>query len=366
METQKKSQPSKNPGSARIFPLVSTFPKEFERGLLEGIDNRFYLILLSSLVIVYGTILYMANVQYSQELMDEAFKKKYLQKIYQAEFIEETQQAAEASDDGEGGVTDQPEEAKPQQDARSERDQGRRAEATGTSAQERRDMRQQAAAQRQAQRAAMEQAVAGTGILAELSAGGGGGSGDAVYDVLGESGGGGVGNLDQVLSGVGNLQTASSSSQRTVLGARSSGKSGNAAGIDDLIESGAGPAGSVTISRQGNLSFKMEKGTVSGKGSRSANRSSDAIEKVVNSHAASIEDCYKREARTNPNLKGSISVQFTIKADGRVSDVRIIESTLRNSKVESCVRQRINSWRFEPINENEGDATFRQKFIFSS
>jgi len=365
METQKKSQPSKNQGSVRTVPLVSIFPKEFERGLFEGVDNRFYLILLSSLIVVYGTILYMANVQYSQELMDEAFKKKYLEKIYQAEFVEE-QEVTEVSDEGDGGVAEQAEQVKPQQDARSERDQGRRAEATGTSAQERRDMRQQAAAQRQAQRAAMEQAVAGTGILAELSAGGGGGSGDAVYDVLGESGGGGVGNLDQVLGGVGNLQTASSSSQRTVLGARSSGRSNNAAGIDDLIESGAGPAGSVTIARQGNLSFKMEKGTVSGKGSRSANRSSDAIEKVVNSHAASIEDCYKREARTNPNLKGAVTVQFTIKADGRVADVRIIESTLRNSKVESCVRQRINSWRFEPINDNEGDATFRQKFIFSS
>jgi TonB family protein len=214
----------------------------------------------------------------------------------------------------------------------------------------------------------MAQSVAGTGILAELSAGGAGGSGDAVYDVLGESGGaGGIGDLDAVLSGVGGLQTASSSARRSQLGARSTGGGpGGPVGIDNLIEGGVGASGSVSIKRQGGFSLKMEQGTVSGKGSKSTARSADAISGVVNSHADAVESCYKKEARINPNLKGSISIQFTIEFDGKVTSVRVTDSTLRNKKVEACISRIVERWRFQKIDKAEGEATFRQKFIFST
>jgi TonB family protein len=137
-------------------------------------------------------------------------------------------------------------------------------------------------------------------------------------------------------------------------------------GIDNLIEGGVGASGSVSIKRQGGFSLKMEQGTVSGKGSKSTARSADAISGVVNSHADAVESCYKKEARINPNLKGSISIQFTIEFDGKVTSVRVTDSTLRNKKVEACISRIVERWRFQKIDKAEGEATFRQKFIFST
>ncbi len=355
-------QGASRPAGAGGYRLVA-FPKEFERNMWESIDRRFYTILMASLALIYGLVIYLANHEYPQDLIDKEIKRKYIQKFYAAEFEEPVQDTTEEMGAGLG------DEEKPEEkvDERAKRDEGKRAEATGTSASERRNMRREAAARRGAQRAAMEQAVAGSGILAELSAGGGGGSGDAVYDVLGAGGGGGVGDLEQVLGSVGGLQTASSGASRSVLGARSSGgnRSGGA-GIDDLVQSGVGQSGSVSIKRQGSFAIKMEEGTVSGRGSKSANRSADAISRIIAKHADAIENCYKKESRINPNLKGSITVQFSIQADGRVENVRIIDSTIRNKNVENCVISRIRRWRFDKIDESEGDVSFRQKYIFSS
>ncbi len=362
---QSKSVPNKQgalrPAAAGGFRLTA-FPKEFEKNLLDGFDRRYYLILLLSFLFIYGNVIIFANKEYSQEAINNAVKKNYLKKFYDTEFIVDTQ-PEEETDSMSGGEEEVQEE---KVDERAKKAEGKRTEAAGTSAADRRAARKAAASQRSAQRAAMEQSVAGTGILAELSAGGGEGSGSAVYDVLGDQGAGGVGNLDQVLGGVSGLQSASSGSRRSVLGARSTGGGAGAAGIDDLIEGGAGQSGSVSIKRRGKFSIKIDKGSVSGKGSKSANRSADAIGSVVNKHADAIENCYKKEARINPNLKGSISMQFTILPNGKVSNVRVINSTLRNKKVESCVQRRVRSWRFSTIDKKEGNVTFRQKYIFSS
>ena len=57
-------------------------------------------------------------------------------------------------------------------------------------------------------------------------------------------------------------------------------------------------------------------------------------------------------------------VEFVIGYNGRVKNVRITKSSLRNKKVESCMTGRIRGWRFKPIDKREGDVTVRQKYIF--
>ncbi len=360
------SNKSKPAGAAGF--KITTFPKEFERNIWEELDRRFYIIILSALAVVYGFVIYLGNKDFPKDLVNEQIKQSYLKKVYEAEFVQEPVAEAETEGEGAGPVVE--EEAEEPVDERAQKDVGKREEATGTSAAERRAMRRRAAARRNQQRAAMEQEVAGTGVLGVLSAGGGGGVGEAVTDVFGDESGtgtGSVGDLDQVLESVGGLQTASSSSRRSQLGARSSGGGDvGSAKIDDLIEGGVGPSGSASIKRQGGFSIKMEEGSVSGKASKSTARSAEAISRVVNRHADAVENCYKREARVNPNLKGSITVQFTILPDGRVSGVRVLESTIRSRRVESCVSRRIRSWRFERIDASEGKATFKQKFVFTS
>jgi TonB family protein len=86
---------------------------------------------------------------------------------------------------------------------------------------------------------------------------------------------------------------------------------------------------------------------------------------VINSHNDAVEYCFKRESKLNPNLKGDILVEFTISYNGRVVGAKILNSSLRNKSVESCITSRIRGWRFKPIDKKEGDVRVRQKYIFS-
>jgi hypothetical protein len=360
-----KAQGVKRAAGGGGYRIVS-FPKEFERGLFEGLDSRFYLILLSSLILVYSTVIILANTAYTEEELANILKQKYIQKVYDTTFeepvIDDTEEEGVALEE-EGAVAEQ----EPEQDARAQRDEGRREEAAGPSASERRDAAREAARDRASARDKMQQQVAGTGVLGELSAGGSGGSGDAVFDVLGESGSGALGDLDQVLSGVGGLESASSDSRRSSLGERQ-GRGGRAggAGIDDLIGSGVGQSGSVSISRNAGFAIKGVEGSVSGKGTKSSARSQDAIGRIVGKHSDAIENCYKKETRINPNLKGSINAQFTISPEGKVAQIRIVKSTLKSRNVENCITRRIKSWRFAKIDRKEGNVTARYKWIFSN
>ncbi len=129
----------------------------------------------------------LGNTEFDDAAAAAAARKSYLKKFYQAEIVE----PIEAIEEDETGLEMGGEaEEEPEADARAERDEGRQGEARGPSAKEVAEARRAAAAQRSAARRQMEQQVAGTGVLGVLSAGGGGGSGDAVADVLGDAGGG--------------------------------------------------------------------------------------------------------------------------------------------------------------------------------
>ena len=344
-------------GGAAAFRLTG-FPKEFDRNILEEMDKRYMLIMLLSWVFTYGLGIILGSIDYDQEALAAKARQNYLQKFYQAEMVTEVL-PQEQIDTGQGAGEEEPEE---EEDARAERDKGRTAETRGPSAREMAAQRRAAAASRSAARRQMEQQIAGTGVLGLLSAAGGGGSGDAVVDVLGDAGGG-AGDLNDVLSGVGGLATATASGQRSRLGSRGGGRVGGSADVNELL-SGIGTAGSANIGRKGSIQMQLDNASVSGRGSKSANRSGEELSRVINSHNDAIEYCYKKEAKLNPNLKGDIQVEFTVDANGRVTDVRILGSSLRNKNVERCITSRMRGWRFKQIDKSEGDVKVRQKYIF--
>lgn len=360
-------------GGGRKELALRSFPKEFERNFFEELDRRFYVILLASFAVVYGAIIYLSSIEFSKEKVEEAIKQQYLRKIYQVELVAEEQppQVETKSEEGTGAAIEEtaPEQPKKEApDVRAQRDKGKRAEGRGESASQRASRRARSQAARAQQRSAIASKVAGGGVLALLTAGEGEGAGVAEAGALDESlGSGGVEDIDQILSGAQTLQTASAAQRRSRAGARQigSGEAQKGAGIDDIIGGGIGQEASYDLSRQGDFSLKIAKGRVTGRASKSTARSADAITAVITKHQAAIEDCYKRAAKLNPNLKGSVTVMFTIEPNGRVSNVRIIESTLKNSRAESCITRRIKSWRFDPIDPKEGKAIFRQKFIFT-
>jgi len=80
-----------------------------------------------------------------------------------------------------------------------------------------------------------------------------------------------------------------------------------------------------------------------------------------------IEYCFKREAKFFNDMRGYIVVRFIILHTGKVdpNSVKIIRSTLRNKKIEMCIKKRLQSWRgFEELDASNGSVAVVQKFIF--
>jgi len=99
-------------------------------------------------------------------------------------------------------------------------------------------------------------------------------------------------------------------------------------------------------------------------GSISIYRSEKELSRVINKNNRAIEDCYKKESKSNPNLKGDLDVEFTIDFNGRVKDIQIVRSSIYNKTIEKCITNRIRGWRFKAIDRQEEDIKIKQKYIF--
>jgi len=91
-------------------------------------------------------------------------------------------------------------------------------------------------------------------------------------------------------------------------------------------------------------------------------RDPDAVSAVVNSHNDAIEYCYQRELKRTPDLRGEISVRFTIDTEGKVISAQIVSSSLNNPEVERCVLSRVRRW--DDFGPAKVEATFRQVYTF--
>ncbi|MFP2931551.1 TonB family protein, partial [Pyxidicoccus sp. 3LG] len=89
----------------------------------------------------------------------------------------------------------------------------------------------------------------------------------------------------------------------------------------------------------------------------------NALARYVRSRLKSIQACYEKELKRNPNLKGKVVVRFTIKTNGRVGDFEIEENTLGNEAVGSCIRTTIRGWTF-PF-KPDSDTGVSYPFVFS-
>jgi hypothetical protein len=101
---------------------------------------------------------------------------------------------------------------------------------------------------------------------------------------------------------------------------------------------------------------------------QSGYRDPKEIERVVGEHQQMIEYCYRKELKRNIKLKGFVKVEFQISYEGFVipSSIRILNSTLRNLKVEQCIKTYIRRWNsFARLDESMGIARVVQKFIFN-
>lgn len=80
---------------------------------------------------------------------------------------------------------------------------------------------------------------------------------------------------------------------------------------------------------------------------------------MVERNEGTLNLCYQLASVRTPSLQGTLTVRIGIAADGRVTDARITNNSLRDDEMERCILVEIRSWRFEPaLAEYVGSYTF--------
>ncbi len=203
--------------------------------------------------------------------------------------------------------------------------------------------------------AAITKAVASKGLLKILGSSGSGGGG-AFEDVLG--GNTGSGDIANALSGAGGVGVATADALGSGGGPKGGG-SGAVAGIGDIGTKGGG---AVNIGTKGDVKISGRVADATPEVD-SADIDRAALARFLKQRLASIQNCYERELKRNPTLKGKVVVRFSITPNGRSSDIEIEENTLGNEAVGSCIKTVIRGWIF-PF-KPDSDVPVAYPFVFS-
>ena len=87
------------------------------------------------------------------------------------------------------------------------------------------------------------------------------------------------------------------------------------------------------------------------------------VERVIRENRNQIRYCYEVELQRRPEMAGRVMVSWVIGANGRVSGVKVRESSLGSKRVERCLAERIQTWRF-PRPAGGGVVTVNYPFLF--
>lgn len=202
-------------------------------------------------------------------------------------------------------------------------------------------------------KAQLQAKVASKGLLKILGSSGGGGG--AFEDLVGNSSG--VGDIANALNGAGGVGIATADS--LAAGGPKGGSAGKAAGIGDLGTSGGG---NVAL---GEKTAVQVRGKVADAAPEveSADVDREKLASYVRARKMAIQNCYEKELKRNPSLKGKVVVRFSINPQGRTTDIDIEENSLGNEAVGSCIKTVIRGWVF-PF-KPPADVPVAYPFVFS-
>jgi hypothetical protein len=72
----------------------------------------------------------------------------------------------------------------------------------------------------------------------------------------------------------------------------------------------------------------------------------DLIRRIVRAHINEVRYCYNKGLARDPNLKGRLSIEFTIDGKGKVSKAVVKESTVKDVSVGECIAKQMLKWTF--------------------
>ncbi len=88
------------------------------------------------------------------------------------------------------------------------------------------------------------------------------------------------------------------------------------------------------------------------------------IQRVVSRRSKTIRYCYSKELQRFRNLKGKVKLMWIIGTNGLVEKVAVIEDTIKNSRMNSCLKRQVKRWKFSK--PEGGKCRIKYPFVFSA
>jgi hypothetical protein len=90
----------------------------------------------------------------------------------------------------------------------------------------------------------------------------------------------------------------------------------------------------------------------------------DSIRKVVFSHVREVQKCYMDTIMRRPGAEGKVVAGWTILADGKAADAKILSEDKKLQGIDDCLTLEIGKWVFtKPASPRGVDVTY--PFFFS-
>lgn len=204
-------------------------------------------------------------------------------------------------------------------------------------------------------KAALAAQVAKLGVLAVIGAGAGG-EGGGLSEVLESSGV--AREFEVALAGArgGTLAEAGP-------GGPKGSTSGTAVGIDPLGTRGAAAA-EVLLPEAAAVAVAVRGGvSMASPDVDSAEVDRGRLTAYVQLRKAAIQQCYERELKRLPTLRGRLVLRFTITTAGRAREVDVAESSLGSPAVGACIGALVRGWVF-PF-KPDGEVPVAYPFVFA-
>lgn len=303
--------------------------------------------------------------QLSQQDIHELFAARYQMLKVEAPPAAPPADAGALTAEGETGEAEEAaEEAPAEEDAGAALE--RPAERQQGSAQMAEARRSAAAERRASRRAAIsQQLINSTGGISLVTGSGGGAAARGLVDAAQVTGGGAVST--QGLAGM-VTGRAAENVRRLKTGGATGGGAGsggvNLQGALTDVDTRAGGGGTVGALFEGAVQTFDRSGKFAGQQARSR----EALQSAMDGYQPGLKDCFDRQLQRDNTLKGSLLFTVTIRADGSVGDVELSQQKWSDAslgrRVESCLKQKMGGWRFDPVDPALGDFRASRKLAF--
>jgi TonB family protein len=91
-------------------------------------------------------------------------------------------------------------------------------------------------------------------------------------------------------------------------------------------------------------------------------RSKQEILQVIDARISGIRNLHREYLKSYPGFKGTVTLKFTITADGNISNINVVSSTTDYTKFDDAVENMVSAWRWKFIESGNTTVTVPFKF----